>query len=116
MVVKYVTIAETQYFEKKISTLLDEDALTSLKIMLATNPEAGDVIRASNGLRKIRFATSNKGKSGGIRVIYYFYNESIPLFLLDAFAKSQKENLSKSELNDYAKLVDMLKNYGENNE
>lgn len=116
MVAKYVTIAETHYFEKKITNLLDEETLMSLKIMLATDPLVGDVIRGTNGLRKVRFATGNKGKSGGIRVIYYFYNESMPLFLLDAFAKSQKENLSKSDLNDYAKVVDILKNYGENNE
>lgn len=88
----------------------------SLKIMLATDPLVGDVIRGTNGLRKIRFAAGNKGKSGGIRVIYYFYNASMPLFLLDAFAKSQKENLSKSNLNDYAKLVDTLKNYGGKND
>lgn len=116
MVVRYVTIAETHVFEKKISTLLDEDDLMSLKVDLSTNPQAGDIIRGGNGLRKVRVAVGNKGKSGGIRVIYYFYNETIPLFLLDAYAKNQKENLSKSDLKDFAKLIEMLKKYGEKHE
>ncbi|WP_307190498.1 type II toxin-antitoxin system RelE/ParE family toxin [Bathymodiolus platifrons methanotrophic gill symbiont] len=52
-------------------------------------------MQATGGIRKFRWATGNKGKSGGVRVIYYFHNKSIPLFLLTVFGKNEKDNLSK---------------------
>ncbi|WP_286018925.1 type II toxin-antitoxin system RelE/ParE family toxin [Candidatus Venteria ishoeyi] len=61
-------------------------------------------------------ASGNKGKSGGIRVIYYFHNETIPLFLLSVFGKNEKANLSKSERNVLAKFTErLIKNYGASN-
>lgn len=51
------------------------------------------------------------GKSSGIRVIYYFYNEDIPLYLLTVFGKNEKDNLSKAERNDLTKLVRLLVQY-----
>ena len=57
---------------------------------------------------------ARKGKSGGVRVIYYYYNKSIPLFLLTVFGKGEKVNLSKEESNELAKLTKLLRDsYGE---
>lgn len=64
---------------------------------LAAHPKSGDVLQGTGGVRKIRWTTGSKGKSGGARVIYFFYNERIPIFLLTTFAKKEKGNLSKSE-------------------
>ena len=73
-------------------------------------------MQGTGGIRKFRWASGNKGKSGGVRVIYYFHNESVPLFLLSLFAKSERANLSRSECNELAKLTNMLiKNYGDSN-
>lgn len=66
---------------------------------LSENPTAGDLISGSGGARKVRFAGRGKGKSGGYRVITYFGGIDIPLFLLNIFAKGDRVNLSKAEVN-----------------
>ena len=84
-----------------------------LVAFLATNPEVGDIVPETGGVRKFRSAIEGKGKSGGVRVIYYFHNEAFPLFLLTVYGKSQKANLSKAERNDLKKLVPrLIKTYG----
>lgn len=95
--------------------MLNEDALMQLKLLLAAKPEAGDVIKRSKGLRKLRFAIGNKGKSGGTRVIYYYYNASVPVFLIDIYGKNRKENLSQAELNELSKLTELLRVNGGKN-
>jgi hypothetical protein len=66
------------------------------------------LIVGTGGIRKLRWGRSNSGKSGGVRIIYYFHDERIPLFLLSIFGKGEKVNLSKSERNSLASLVDIL--------
>ncbi|MCG8430775.1 MAG: type II toxin-antitoxin system RelE/ParE family toxin [Candidatus Omnitrophica bacterium] len=63
----------------------------------------------------MRWATGNKGKSGSTRVIYFYHNPDMPLFLLTAFSKSERENLSKAERNELAGLTKLLvQNYRRN--
>lgn len=62
----------------------------------------------NRGIRKLRWARKSKGKRGGVRVVYFFYNEDIPLFLLAIFGKGEKENLSKTKQNELSKLVKLL--------
>jgi len=70
-------------------------------------------MQGTGGIRKLRWASGGKGKSGGVRVIYYYHNESIPLFLLTIFGKGEKANLSKAERNELSKFTSILaKNYG----
>ena len=59
-------------------------------------------------MRKWRWARDGRGKSGGVRVIYYFHSETMPLYLLTMFAKNERANLSKAERNALAGLVDVL--------
>jgi mRNA-degrading endonuclease RelE of RelBE toxin-antitoxin system len=100
------TIAELQEFQRKAR---------GNKLSYST-PSNWSYFTKNWGIRKFRWASGNKGKSGGVRVIYYFYNESIPLFLLSVFGKKEKANLSKSERNELAKFTKQLvKNYGESN-
>jgi hypothetical protein len=74
------------------------------------------MMQGTGGIRKVRRSSGNKGKRGGVRVIYYFHNKAIPLFLLTVFGKSEKANLSKAERNDLAKLTILLvKSYGGKN-
>ena len=71
------------------------------------------MIKGAGGLRKIRWSLdNNKGKSGGSRVIYYYQNENKPLFLVTAYIKSEKENLTSEEVNVFAKLTNELKKLG----
>ena len=64
-------------------------------------PDAG-------GVRKVRWSAQGKGKSGGVRVIYYFHSETFPLFFLTIYAKNQKANPTKAERQEFKKLVPLL--------
>jgi hypothetical protein len=75
---------------------------------LAAHPKAGDLIEGTGGIRKLRWGRGGRGKSGGVRIIYYYHSELMPLYLLTLFAKNERTNLSKAERNDLAKLVDIL--------
>ena len=103
-----MTVEETPFFLRKAADLLDEEARSELAIFVAANPEAGDVIPETGGVRKLRWAVRGRGQRGGVRVIYYFHNDSFPLFLLTLFAKNQKANLTRAERNELKKLVPLL--------
>jgi hypothetical protein len=75
---------------------------------LAANPEAGDVIPETGGGRKLRWRARGRGKRGGVRVIYYYHNESLPVFLISVFAKNEKANLTKAERNEMKNLLPRL--------
>jgi hypothetical protein len=66
----------------------------------------------SGGIRKVRFGFGARGKSGGARIIYLFSGESLPMFVLAAFAKNEKSDLSRAERNALARMVaDMIESY-----
>lgn len=101
------TVAELTNFRRAAEKAgMSDDDIDDLIAYLAENPEAGDEIEGTGGFRKVRFAIrgNNKGKSGGVRTITFFSGESIPVFLIAVFAKSQKVSLSKAERNDLKKL------------
>jgi len=108
------TIVELPEFQKRASGLLQGEEKTSIINYLAAHPQSGDLMQGTGGIRKLRWSAKGKGKSGGVRVIYYYHNASIPLFLLTVFGKGEKANLSKTERNDLAKFTTLLlKSYGE---
>jgi hypothetical protein len=78
--------------------------------LIAADPEAGELIVGSGGCRKLRLAGKGKGKSGGYRIITYFYSYNAPVYLLLAFAKNQMANLSTSQVNELATITKVLKN------
>jgi hypothetical protein len=111
------TIVELPEFIRASEGLFSDEEKRSLINYLALHPQSGDLIRGTGGIRKLRWAIQGKGKSGGARVIYYYHNETIPLFLLTAFGKNEKANISPAERNDLAKLTNLLqKHYGDKNE
>jgi hypothetical protein len=87
----------------------DERERERVVLFLAENPEAGDILKASGGCRKIRIAKAGRGKSAGYRVITWFGGGDIPVFLLSVFAKGQQANLSDEECNVLAKLTATLR-------
>ena len=107
------TIVELPEFIKRADSLLISDEKASVINYLALHPQAGDIIQGTGVIRKLRWSARGKGKSGGVRVIYYYHNGSIPLFLLTVFGKGEKANISKSERNELSKLSSLLlKKYG----
>jgi hypothetical protein len=75
---------------------------------LATSPNAGILIKGTGGIRKIRWAREDTGKSDAYRVIYYFHSMDIPLFILNIFAKNEKVNISQAERNELKQLSGLL--------
>jgi hypothetical protein len=102
------TVIELPEFIRHSSALFTVEENKALIDYLAANPKAGDILEGTGGIRKLRWARGNKGKSGGARIIYYYHDQRIPLYLLTAFGKNEQANLSKAERNQLAKLVDLL--------
>ncbi len=102
------TVIELPEFLRKSSGLLSPAERTSIVNYLAAHPAAGDIMRGTGGIRKLRWSARGKGKSGGARVIYYYHNSSMPLFLLTVFGKGEKANLSGAERNELARLTAIL--------
>ncbi len=75
---------------------------------LSLHPKAGIILEGTRGIRKLRWAIKGKGKSGGLRIIYFYYKDAHPLFLLTLFAKGEKANVNKAERNELAKLANIL--------
>ena len=93
---------------RRAAKLLTEGERRDVVDYLAAHPRAGDLIQGTSGVRKLRWGKQGRGKSGGVRVIYYFHSEIMPLYLLTLFAKNERANLSNAERNELAALVDML--------
>ena len=97
---------ETPIFTKQISKLLPDDEYRELQQELIFNPQAGAVIKHSGGLRKVRWRSAARGKRGGIRVIYYRYVEAEEIYMLLAYGKGEKDDLSTKELKILSKIVE----------
>ena len=110
------TIVELPEFQRKAASLLHDDEKTDIVNFLAKTPKTGVVMQGTGGIRKLRWGRSGKGKSSGVRVIYYYLNNAMPLFLLTVFGKGEKTNLSKGERNTLAGLTrDLKQNYQRGN-
>ena len=106
-----ITVGETPEYIRRVTKLLSESERIDVIDYVAASPKAGDLIQGTGGVRKLRWARSGRGKSGGVRVIYYFHSEALPLYLLTVFGKGEKADLSQAERNELAKLVQVLKGY-----
>ncbi|HEY8069924.1 MAG TPA: type II toxin-antitoxin system RelE/ParE family toxin [Burkholderiales bacterium] len=104
-----ITVAETQEYVRCAAKLLSAEERAGVVAYLAANPRAGDLMQGTGGVRKLRWARGGRGKSGGVRVIYYFHSEAMPLYLLTVFGKNERANLSHAERNELAGIAGTLK-------
>lgn len=103
-----ITLVELQSFQEDAGRIFTESERDELAEFISTNPHFGDVIPGTGGVRKLRWQARESGKRGGARVIYYFRDLNMPVFLLAVYAKGEKANLTASERKVMHKLVDDL--------
>jgi mRNA-degrading endonuclease RelE of RelBE toxin-antitoxin system len=101
-----VVFVEASTFTKLLPRYLDDEAYRLLQAHLMKQPDAGAVIRGSGGVRKVRWAAGGKGKSGGVRVIYYWVTADEQILMLTIYGKGEKEDLSAADLKRIVKLVE----------
>jgi len=99
---------QTPFFTRQAQILFTDDELRILESDLIRNPELGDLIQGTGGLRKVRIATGNTGKSGSSRVIYLLAHAEKIYFVL-AYPKSKKDSLTDAEKAELKKLSRLLK-------
>ncbi|MGE4500388.1 MAG: type II toxin-antitoxin system RelE/ParE family toxin [Hydrogenovibrio sp.] len=98
---------ETSIFTKQIDSIATDEDITKLQVDLIQQPEKGDLIQGTGGFRKVRMALAGKGKSGGVRVIYYYIRHT-KIYLVMAYPKSKQDNLSAAEKKQLKQLAKQL--------
>lgn len=101
---------ESSEFEKKIVEFLTDEEYSRLQWALMEQPNRGDLIRGSGGLRKLRWAARGKGKSGGLRIIYYWADSRGYIYMINVYAKSKQEDLTAEQLKTAREIVEGWKN------
>jgi len=100
-----VEFIEAAAFTKYVYDYLSEEEYSGLQSFLLQYPEAGKVVRGSGGVRKVRWAVSGRGKSGGVRVIYYFKRQDDEIWLLTIYSKSEMDTIPAHILRQIAKEI-----------
>ncbi len=104
-----LTVVETSAFARRAEKLLSVEEREELVFYLALHPESGDEIPGTGGVRKVRFAAKGKGKSGGVRVIYYFFDEENPLYAIFLYGKNEQANLTPEQKREVAAFAAVIK-------
>jgi hypothetical protein len=99
---------ETPTFTRLLADLLSDDEYAKLQNVLVNNPERGDVLKGGGGIRKLRHALPGCGKSGGVRVIYYWLRDDGQIYMLLIYPKSKKDDLTDQETALLRELVKEL--------
>jgi hypothetical protein len=106
---RLITIGETPLFIRQAEAIWGNEQREAFVSFIAANPEAGDVIPDTGGVRKVRWARAGGGKRGGARVIYFYHDAERPLYLLMAYARARQEDMSPDEKRQVRKLAALLK-------
>jgi hypothetical protein len=104
-----LTVVETAAFARSAEKLLTAGERDELVFMLALNPQNGDEIPGTGGVRKLRFGAKGKGKSGGVRVIYYYYDLENPLYAILLYGKNEQGDLTPRQKKDISEFAAGIK-------
>lgn len=104
----WITVVELGSFSREANGLFSRDEIEGLIAYLANHPSEGAVIPGTGGVRKLRWRARGKGKSGGARVIYFFRDLNMPLYLLTVYGKGEKIDLSMSEKKQIQAIVEQI--------
>ena len=100
-----VSVIELPGYRRRADELLGIDEQDAIVDLIAFDPTCGDLIPATGGLRKVRVGRGGRGKRGGARVVYYFYNTDFPVLLVAVYAKNEKADVSAQEKRKFIALV-----------
>lgn len=103
-----LTVVETSAFFRRAEKLLSVEEHEELLFYVALHPLSGDEIPGTGGVRKVRFGARGKGKSGGVRVVYYFFDEVNPLYAIFLYGKQEQADLTpeqKREVTAFAATI-----------
>lgn len=101
-----LTFIETKLFTHLVDEYLSDDEYAALQWALASNPTAGDLVRGSGGVRKVRWRASGRGKSGGVRIIYYARTHMGEIWMLTIYAKNVAESIPVNVLRHIREEID----------
>lgn len=101
-----MVIVETGIFTKLITSLMSDDDYRELQVALVNRPALGDIIKGSGGLRKARWSLKNSGKSGGVRIIYYWVVDDHHIRMLYVYPKGKQENLTKAQITMLKEIIE----------
>ena len=111
------TFVELPIFRTRWKAIgLDDNDLARLQEELLSDPKVGAVLKGSGGVRKMRFAFQHRGKSGSIRVIYVDFEVYEKIFLITAYTKEEKDNLTDAERAEIKHLIKVLEQQLEDSE
>jgi hypothetical protein len=97
---------ETPLFTKEASRYLDDDNFQGLQAYLDKHPDAGDVVRGTGGVRKLRWGATGRGKRGGLRVIYFLRVRQEQIWLLTLYGKNVRDNIPANVLSAMRKEIE----------
>jgi len=101
-----VTFVETKLFTELVLDYLSDDEYAAMQQFLVVNPEAGDVIPGSGGVRKLRWGVAGRGKRGGLRVIYFLRLRKDEVWMLTLYAKNVADNIPAKVLKKIKEEID----------
>ena len=101
-----LTVVETSLFQRQWPLYWTEEERGAFAAYIAAEPKAGDVVPGSGGIRKVRWARSGSGKSGGVRVIYFMRTEKGEIVLLTLYAKANTDNITGTKLKEIRRALE----------
>ena len=101
-----MVIIETSIFTRLIQDMMSDDDYRLLQEALIMRPDTGDVIRGSGGLRKVRWKLEGAGKSGGVRIIYYWVTADDEIRMVYAYRKSHQATLTPAQLSSLKQIIE----------
>lgn len=96
---------ETSIFTRIIYDYLTDDEYSGLQSYLLLHPDAGDVVPGAGGVRKLRWASTGRGKRGGLRLIYYWKRSAGEVWMLTIYAKSERSTIPSHILREIAEEI-----------
>jgi hypothetical protein len=102
---RLVTVVETREFQQRAATRMSEAERQEFIMFIAGHPDDGVIMVGTGGVRKSRWGVGSRGKSGGVRIVYYYHNSTMPVFLLTIFTKNERDNLSQHDKNILKQVV-----------